>query len=131
MLSGGCMCGAVRYASEAAPFHASFCHCIDCRRASGAPVMAWFTVPRASLRVTGTPARHASSPGVERAFCARCGTALFFEAANTPDETDVTAASLDDPAQAAPAAHIWTRDRIEWMRIADDLPVHDRARSAG
>ena len=36
-LAGGCMCGAVRYEADGAPFHATLCHCVDCRRAGGAP----------------------------------------------------------------------------------------------
>ena len=61
MLTGGCLCGHVRYEADGAPFHETICHCSMCRRAAGAPMVAWFSVPRAGFRVVaGTPARFAS-----------------------------------------------------------------------
>jgi hypothetical protein len=97
-LQGGCMCGAVRYEASGEPFNATLCHCVDCRRASGAPALAWFSVRGDALRWTrGMPARNASSPGVERLFCARCGTQLTWHGAGAADEIDVTLCSLDDP----------------------------------
>ena len=48
-LTGGWVCGAVRYEADGAPFHATLCHCVDGRRASGAPGLAWFSARRAAL----------------------------------------------------------------------------------
>jgi hypothetical protein len=131
-LEGGCMCGAVRYAADGAPFHSTLCHCVDCRRASGAPALAWFSVRRDALRWTaGAPARHASSPGVERQFCGRCGTQLTWHSASVPDEIDVTTCSLDDPEAVAPADHTFYAQRVRWLHLADGLPHYPRLRSQG
>src|SRR5215472_13101113 len=57
ILSGGCLCGEIRYRISAAPVEALYCHCRMCQRAHGAPVIAWLTVPLAAFEVSaGIPA---------------------------------------------------------------------------
>jgi hypothetical protein len=131
-LSGGCACGAVRYETDAAPFHRTLCHCVDCRRAAGAPAVAWFSVPAAGLRfVRGTPAVHRSSPRVERGFCGACGTPLTYRNDAYPEEVDVITCSLDDPEAASPQDHTFASQCLPWMRVDDGLPVYPRSRGEG
>ncbi|QJE03520.1 GFA family protein [Massilia forsythiae] len=132
VLRGGCACGAVRYEAAAAPFHRTLCHCADCRRAAGAPAVAWFSVPAAALAwVRGAPRRHRSSAAVERAFCGRCGTQLTYRHDDIPGEVDITTCSLDDPEQAAPQDHTFAARRLRWLRVDDGLPVYPATRAAG
>ncbi|MFC5547022.1 GFA family protein [Massilia aerilata] len=132
MPRGGCACGAVRYETAGEPFHRTLCHCVDCRRAAGAPAVAWFSVPAAALRfVKGTPATHRSSPTVERSFCGACGTPLAYRNDAYPEEVDVTTCSLDDPAAASPRDHTFASQRLPWMRVDDGLPVFPRSRGEG
>lgn len=131
MLAGGCHCGAIRYETDGTPFHETICHCVDCRRVSGTAAVAWFSVPRASLRWTGEPASYRSSPGVIRRFCGACGTTLTFEDDAHADELDVATATLDDPAQAPPKDHVFTSQRIAWEVIGDELPRFQRRRTDG
>ena len=131
-LAGGCMCGAVRYEADGEPFHLTLCHCRDCRRASGAPALAWFSVRRGALRFThGTPALRRSSPGAQRQFCADCGTQLTWLGDDVPDEVDVTLCSLDDPEALAPADHTFHSQRVRWLHIADMLPRFPTCRAKG
>lgn len=131
MLSGGCFCGAVRYEAEGAPFHETNCHCEICRRTSGAPMVAWFSVPRSGFRlVSGIPARFPSTATGTRSFCAQCGTQLTFENSDTPDEIDVTIASLDEPDRLPPKDHTYVRSRLRWIRLADQLPQYQKVRDA-
>ena len=131
-LQGGCMCGAVRYEASGEPFNATLCHCVDCRRASGAPALAWFSVRGDTLRWTqGMPARNASSPGVERLFCARCGTQLTWHGAGAPDEIDITLCSLDDPDAIAPADHTFASQQVRWLHLEDALPRYAKTRTDG
>ena len=132
MLTGGCLCGAIRYAAGAGAFHESACHCSIWRRASGAPFVAWFSVPRAHLRwLQGQPARYASSGHGTRSFCARCGTQLVFEDDRSPDEVDLTTCSLDGPQRLPPQSHIYTETQVAWVKLADGLPRYRGSRSAG
>jgi len=127
-LKGGCACGALRYETDAAPFHRTLCHCVDCRRASGAPAVAWFTVPADALRwVTGSPAVHRSSPQVQRSFCAACGTPLTYRNDGYAQELDVQTCTLDDPEAASPRDHTFASQRVSWMRV-DDMPAFPRSR---
>jgi hypothetical protein len=125
VLEGGCLCGEVRYRVSDVRSDPAFCHCSSCRRASGAPVVAWFTVPRESfVLVKGEPVEYRSSPPVVRTFCGRCGTALTYRHSRYPDALDVTTTTLDDPAAVPPVDHVWVSDRIPWMKLADGLPTH-------
>jgi hypothetical protein len=128
---GGCLCGAVRYRARGPVLSAPYCHCTICRRASGAPVVAWGTFTAAGFAFTaGVPARYASSATATRQFCPRCGSALTFQFHDRPEEIDVTLATLDDPAAVAPTHHTFVADRLPWLRLADDLPRYPGFRSA-
>jgi hypothetical protein len=132
MYTGGCFCGAVQYEAEGAAVSRTWCHCSMCRRLSGAPSVAWFSVPRPQFRyVRGAPAAYHSSPGVTREFCAACGTQLTFRDHRTPGEIDITTCSLDDPEALAPQDHTFADNRLRWEPICDDLPRYRRTRSDG
>lgn len=128
MPEGGCHCGAVRYVAEGPAERSSLCHCADCRRCAGAPVMAWATWPAQAFRVTkGEAAAYASSEPVRRYFCAACGTGLYYVAeGHMGDKVDVQTATLDDPDAAAPTLQLQTAERIGWMATAHALPAYER-----
>ena len=126
---GGCLCGEIRYAIGTPVSPGALCHCVSCRRASGAPAVAWVTVREEAFRLEkGTPQEYRSSPQVRRGFCSRCGTPLSYRHEAHPGFVDVTVASLDEPAALPPADHIWTEHRITWMEHLDDLPEYPRTR---
>ena len=123
MHRGGCCCGSVRYEADGTPFEETNCHCSICRRASGAPFVAWFTVRPADFRIAaGEPASFRSSDHGTRTFCSRCGTPLTFASTLFPDEIDVTTCSLDDPEALPPKDHTWTSSQLSWTRGSDELP---------
>jgi hypothetical protein len=122
-LTGGCLCGAVRYRITAAAVEALYCHCGMCRRAHGAPVVAWLTVPLSGFVVTaGNPAAYRSSARAWRHFCGNCGTPLTWREAEDPKFVDISIASLDHPEAAEPTLHLWAESRIAWFDTADDRP---------
>jgi hypothetical protein len=122
-LTGGCLCGQVRYRITAAPVEALYCHCRMCQRAHGAPVVAWLTVPLAAFTVTaGEPAAYRSSEKAFRHFCGNCGTPLTWREAVNPRLVDVSIVTLDDPEPVEPLLHLWTESQIGWCEIADHLP---------
>lgn len=123
--SGRCLCGDVTYAFSGPENWRGYCHCESCRRNTASPVAAFFGVPRAAFRFTGkAPAVYASSPGVRRLFCARCGTPMAYDSDRFPDEIHLYAASLDDPAAFAPEAHFFFAEHLPWFDVQDDLPRH-------
>jgi hypothetical protein len=128
-LTGRCLCGAVRYECAGPVSAPTLCHCESCRRASGAPAVAWVTVRLSQLRFThGAPHPFASSLPVMRTFCAGCGSSLTYRHEDYGDTIDVTVATLDDPSLVKPADHIWMNDAISWDRPGDGLPQHAKLR---
>jgi hypothetical protein len=130
MLTGGCFCGRLRYEADAAPFNQTHCHCSICRRTTGAPYVAWFSVARERFRLKGEPTRFRSSGKATRSFCPECGTQITFELDGT-DEVDINTSSLDQPERVPPVDHIYTASRVEWVKLADGLPQFRGPRSGG
>ena len=125
-ISGGCLCGNLRYEGQGAPRWVVHCHCRWCQRHSGAAFLTYVGFDLKDLRWTrGELAIYESSPGVERGFCPRCGSTLSF--ARPPrGEISVFAGSLDDPDSIAPTVHAFYDYHFAWMEIADGLPRHGR-----
>jgi hypothetical protein len=122
---GGCLCGAVRYRFSAAPAASVHCHCTMCRRASGAPVVTWVTVPRDRFAfVQGQPVTYKSSASAERRFCPRCGSQLTFRSARWPDDIDVTLGTLDRAEDFPPDHHIFVSSRLAWLHLDEALPAY-------
>lgn len=99
---------------------------------SGAPAAAWISTTANAFAFTkGKPARYASSPGVQRQFCAACGTQLTYAGPDYGDAIDVTTASLDDPDAFPPTHHSWLSHDIAWIKFGDGLPMFRKSRSDG
>ncbi len=122
-LTGGCLCGAVRFQVTGEPMAVSHCHCKDCRRAAGAPFITWMTLKSGDFAYTaGAPKEYESSSGVRRGFCGSCGTTLAYRGATHPEEIDISAAALDDPEAVTPDDHLWIGSKLSWIELADGLP---------
>ena len=76
--SGQCHCGEIRYSMSTAVQHHALCHCSDCRRHSGAPLVGWALVGNDEIEISGTAKIYASSEHGRRHFCGTCGTGLFY-----------------------------------------------------
>ena len=126
--AGGCHCGAVRYAVNGTPQHVTLCHCSDCRKSSGAPMVAWAAFGEADFRVTSGEAITFNSSGQSmRSFCGRCGSGVYYRNSEfLPGIVDIQSATLDDPDAYKPMAHIQTAERIGWMKQAHGLPSYER-----
>ena len=118
--TGRCLCGDIRFEYRGAPLETGYCHCESCRRHTSQPFVAFVVVDKRSFRYTrGAPVRYASSPGVERTHCGRCGSPLSFENAK---EFALWVGALDDPTQVTPTYHCFTAEQLPWIEIADELP---------
>ena len=127
-LTGGCHCGAVRYAVSGEPKHVALCHCSDCRRSAGAPMVSWAAFAQDELTVTqGEPITFNSSGTALRSFCGTCGSGLFYRNAEfLPGIVDIQSATLYDPDAMPPGAHIQVAERLHWMETAHELPTFER-----
>lgn len=132
MLTGQCHCGAIRYEVSGAISSQTICHCSICRATTGAPCVAWFTVPLTGFRLTaGTPVTYRSSGHGTRTFCGACGAQLTFSDDDYPDAIDVTTCTLAQPQLAAPTSHIFMDSAVPWMVPGDGLPRYRCSRSEG
>ena len=87
---------------------AAICHCSMCRRAGGAPAIAWAMFAEDQVEFPNEkPKTYASSPPAQRGFCPHCGTPISFTATFIPGLIDITIGSLDDPAAIQPSLHYW------------------------
>ena len=127
-ITGGCHCGTIRYQVDGDVIVHALCHCTDCRRHSGAPMVGWTMYRQEALKVTkGTPKVYASSDNGRRHFCANCGTRLFYvNEQMLPGIIDIQSATYDDPDAVPPQAQIQVADRIGWMKSAHELPAFER-----
>jgi hypothetical protein len=128
---GGCQCGAVRYDVSGDPQHTVLCHCRDCQKSAGAPMIAWAAFAEDQFQVTKGEAKTINSSGASmRSFCPECGSGLWFRnAENLPGIVDIQSATLDDPMAFVPQAQIQAAERIGWMETAHGL--HSFARFPG
>ncbi len=128
MLEGQCHCGAIRYRVSGDPLHHAVCHCSDCRRHAGAPMVGWAMFKRDRVTIArGSPKIYLSSTHGRRHLCADCGTGLIYTNENIlPGITDVQSGTLDDPDAIPAQFHIQTAERLRWMEHAHTLPKFER-----
>ena len=120
-LTGGCFCGACRYALFAAPYVVYVCHCTDCQKQSGSAFNMTMPSPREAFRVTeGEPAAFMRTTARGRVttirFCGTCGSRLFAE--SNPETVAIRPGTLDDTSWLAPAAQFYLSSSHVWARLA-------------
>lgn len=120
-LTGGCLCGRVRY--EARPDHREgyYCHCRMCQLAFGNTRAAYLNLRKREVRWTAEPpSYYRSSKIAQRGFCGRCGTPFSFEFIDS-ERMDLSIGSLDDPSQVRPTGHFAVEMRIAAWHVPDGL----------
>jgi hypothetical protein len=122
--TGGCRCGAVRFEANADPHHVSYCHCADCRRATGAPVSAFvgFMADEVTLR-SEELGRFENGP-VTRSFCTVCGTPIAYVDSRIGDRIYFVLGAMDSPAHYRPTHHAYVREQLPFVHMPDGLPRH-------
>lgn len=122
--TGGCQCGAVRYALYVTPENSHVCHCRMCQRATGGLFAALAGAPKSAFAWTqGEPAFFASSSLAKRAYCRDCGTPLSFSYDLPDARFYVTIGSLDDPGAAPIVKQFGAESRIAWVKFCEDVAV--------
>lgn len=130
-LTGGCQCGASRYAVTAAPLTLYCCHCSECQAQSSSAFGMSMLVARDpletdwSLLATWTRATDSGNT-LDCHFCPACGVRLFHVGRESPEIVSVKAGSLDEHGRLSPIGHIWTDSAQPWFRVPKDSLVSAR-----
>lgn len=129
MISGGCLCGAIRFEASGAPLYSILCHCRDCQRVSGTGHVPVMGMPRMSFKVTGATRSFnagGSSGKAERHFCANCGSLLFGTSDLAPDAVSIFVGALDEPSIFKPEAALFVQSRHAWDRTVGEIAEFER-----
>ena len=130
MRSGRCLCGRVNCQCSGAVGPTSYCHCSDCRRATGSAFNIGVRVRTDAFSIAG-PIRAFTKTGdsgnpLSRHFCSECGSPIYTSSPQHPEYVFVKAGTLDDPEIPAPSHEIWTDSRVPWSRIPADIERYRR-----
>jgi hypothetical protein len=123
-LSGGCLCGKVRYSASADPIFVGVCHCTNCQKSSGTAFNAVIAVPKPAVRMTGTVSTYEGRGDTGKAtykrFCPECGSPVVEEAAIMADVVMIPVGTLDNPGSVEPTMQIYCDSAQSWA-LLDDL----------
>jgi hypothetical protein len=131
VLTGGCQCGAVRFAISATPTKVSICHCRMCQKATAAPFASFAEIEHGDFAWTrGKPSAFRSSSLAERDFCAACGTPLSFRRIDGP-KIEILTGAFDRPDRLAPTRQYGTESRLGWVVTIANLPSQTTLQNYG
>ena len=127
-LTGGCLCGGVRYRIDGNCRDIICCHCENCRRTHG-HVAAYTALDQSALTLVSAHTLqwfHDASPDTYRGFCNRCGASLFWDARDGGKRISVAAGSLDDSGSLQTIGHVFVAEAGSYYEISDGLPRYDQ-----
>lgn len=132
-VSGRCLCGHVSYEYTGVVGPASYCHCVDCRRATGSAFNIGVELEAAKFaivsgRTKGYTKRGDSGNELTRHFCPECGSPIYTSSPAHPQHVYVKAGTFDDPSVVKPAHQSWVDSAVSWHRIDDGLQAFARRR---
>lgn len=120
--SGGCQCGAVRFRIRGELGRRSLCHCRMCQKQFGSLFGVFVAAPDGVDWTREEPSWFQSSVNIERGFCARCGTPLFYR---NPEGIDIAVGAFDERDDLAPTIQLNHQYRLPWVETIFEQPVHD------
>jgi len=125
-ITGGCLCGAVRYTAEVDSPSATICHCRDCQKFTGSAFAALVLAPKTGFTMTGPAKTHTGTGGsglpILRHFCSECGSSLVEEPGTRPGMVIINVGTFDDPSTVSPAREIFRDDGFPWVEVHGDMP---------
>jgi hypothetical protein len=121
-LTGGCLCGAVRFEARPEKREGYYCHCRMCQLAVGSTRATFINLRKDEVRwLAAPPTWYASSKIARRGFCGHCGTPLSFEYEGS-ERMDLTVGAFDDPSALKPVSHFAIESRVANWHVDDGLP---------
>ena len=127
MIRGRCLCEGVRFEVSGPLGPLGYCHCSQCRRASGSAFGANADVAKSDFRIAvgeDLIREFESSPGNFRAFCSRCGSPVYKRSNERPGVVRIRLGTLDDDPHLKARVHVFVADKAPWYEITDSLPQY-------
>ena len=124
-VSGGCLCGTVRFDARLPSLWCAHCHCSQCQRFHGAPLVTWvgFRTDAVTFSVgENAISWFASSPPAQRGFCSRCGSSFLFRSEKWPGELHISLTNIVGPIDRNPEGHVFYSSHVPWLTLGDTLP---------
>ncbi len=121
-ITGGCLCGEIRYESDVPPYLVGYCHCKMCQKGLGNLFGTVAFFKQAHFRyIKGTLTWYKSSQGAKRGFCSQCGSPVAFQRLATEDNRAIWLGTLDQPGACKPTVEWHTESKIPWVDMGSDL----------
>ena len=123
------MCGEVRYRLASEPLFVHCCHCMSCQRQTGSAFVINLLIERDRVEILSGEPRAVDvsrdSGGMQRIYrCPNCQIALFSEYTH-PEVWFVRGGTLDEPRSVTPDVHIFTRSKVDWVKIPEGAATFD------
>ena len=133
-VTGGCLCGAVRFELTEPAGVAGYCHCTRCQRRTGSAVSAQARIDGRTFRLLSGDEqvrawRHPDG-GFEKCFCRDCGAHLFSRNPDDASQMSVRMGAFDGDPGVRPSFRAFVAYAAPWEPIPDDgLERSDEART--
>ena len=126
---GGCACGAVRYRLASDPLFVHCCHCLNCQRQTGSAFVINLLIEADRVELLAGDPQPVDAPrddgSAQRIYrCPTCQVAVFSEYGR-PEVLFVRGGTLDDPRGVEPDVHIYTRSKVGWLTLPEDVPAFE------
>lgn len=121
-ITGGCLCGAIRYEATRAPHSAGYCHCTMCQKGLGNLFGTFVSFRTTYFRyLSDKPTWYVCDDKIERGFCGTCGSPIAWQKPDT-DYVVIWYGTLDDRETYMPEKHLWADTKLSWVDIQSHLP---------
>lgn len=133
-LTGGCLCGSVRFQASKPPARTLVCHCTFCQRMTCSSNYAESLFQIGDVSFTGPAVRryaHRSDTSGQQVFvefCPHCGTTVGLTFERWPDVRAISRGCFDDPDAVQITANIWTRSAQSGVPLPGGIDCFREAR---
>ena len=127
-VNGSCLCRVIQFSVQLPTLWAAHCHCTQCQRAHGAPLVTWLGVTLDRFKIEEGQELLCwfnSSPEAQRGFCSVCGSTLFFRSPRWEGEMHISYVNINGELDRVPQGHVHCATRRSWLKLADGLPCFE------
>ncbi len=115
----------MRFTARAEPDHVSYCHCVDCRRAGGAPYTAFVGFETKHVSFSGKALKMFENGVITRSFCGTCGSPIAYVDERLEEHIYFLLGAMDHPEAYRPTLHAYVGQKLSYVVICDGLPQLD------